>query len=155
MESAVDCVLVGNVDPGNGFSYQEHELKKMAGSFEVRWLGYREDIPDLLQTADIFCLPSYREGLPMAGLEALATGLPVVTTDVPGCRETVDHNDNGYLVAWKDVRGLYQALRALVDSPEKRCRFGQASRRKAEREFSQEKIVGQYLQLYQDILTNP
>ena len=147
----VTCILVGNVDPGNGHSYREAELQEMAAKHGVSWLGYREDIPELLQTADIFCLPSYREGLPMAGLEALATGLPVVTTDVPGCRETVEQKVNGLLVARKDVPGLTAALQTLVDEPETRHRYGSASRRKAEEEFSQEKIIGQYLNLYRDI----
>jgi glycosyltransferase involved in cell wall biosynthesis len=72
----------------------------------VEWQTWRNDMPAVYQAAHIVCLPSYREGLPKALLEAAASGRPIVATDVPGCREIVRHDENGLLVPARDAKAL-------------------------------------------------
>jgi glycosyltransferase involved in cell wall biosynthesis len=109
-------------------------------------------MPDLLRHADIAVLPtSYFEGVPQFLVEAAATGLPLVASDIPGCRIVVGHEVNGLLVPPCDTPALAQALgRLLADAPLRR-RFGEASRRLALTEFSEEKIVDDYLALYRQL----
>jgi glycosyltransferase involved in cell wall biosynthesis len=96
----------------------------------VRFLGFRSDVPQLLQATDIFVLPSRREGLPRSIMEAMAAGKPVVATNVRGSRDLVEHGVTGLLVELGDVDGLAQALLQLIRDPELRRRMGEASRAK-------------------------
>lgn len=92
------------------------------------------------------------EGLLDTVLEAMASGLPVVTTDAPGCRETIDEGVSGFLVPVRDVNSLVDRLDRLIRDPALRERLGRAGREKAVREFSVEKIVDQHMALYEEIL---
>jgi glycosyltransferase involved in cell wall biosynthesis len=102
----------------------------------------------MLGQATISCLPSYREGLPKSLLESLAMGLPCIATDVPGCREAVIDNVNGYLVPARDAVSLAKAIERLLDDKEAQQRFGVASRAMAVNAFSKEIINEQTLSLY-------
>ncbi|RMD63015.1 glycosyltransferase, partial [Candidatus Parcubacteria bacterium] len=103
---------------------------------QVVFLGKVEDMHELLANIHVFVLPSYREGTPRSVLEAMATGRPVITTDVPGCRETVLPGRNGWLVPPRDVPGLVRAMEeALALSLEDLKRMGDASRKLAEERF--------------------
>ena len=145
-------VLVGEPDPGNPSSLAQSEIERLNKERIVLLPGFQEDVRPWLAAADIYVLPSYREGLPMSVLEAMAMGLPVVTTDVPGCRETVEKGVNGFLVPPREVEALEKAIRTLVEDVELRRRMGEASRRKAEEEFSLEQVVRAYLELYNEVL---
>ena len=104
--------------------------------------GFRTDIPEILAASAIIVLPSYYgEGVPRILLEALACGKPVITTDHVGCRETVDDGKNGFLVPVQDPIAFAAAINLLVRDQALRERFGKASRQKAEREFSEDKVV--------------
>ena len=93
-------------------------------------------VDDWLERASVFVLPTYyREGVPRSLQEALATGRAVVTTDIPGCRETVEEGINGFLVPPRDVDALVEAMKRFVDEPELIARFGRESRRIAEQRF--------------------
>lgn len=142
--------LAGDVDPTNPTSLTAAQLQAWHDEGTVDWLGHCTDMPAVWGESDIACLPSYREGLPKALLEALACGLPVVATDVPGCRETVDPGANGFLVPARDSVALADALQALIVSPELRERFGQRSRDKAVTEFADEVVVAATLSLYDE-----
>jgi glycosyltransferase involved in cell wall biosynthesis len=98
----------------------------------------------------IAILPSYREGLPKALLEAAACGKPIIATDVPGCREVVASGENGFLVPPKDAPALARALKMLATSPELRLKMGKMSRQKAEQEFDEKKIIEQALAIYRE-----
>jgi len=141
--------LVGAPDPASRSTLSEAELRAMEADSAVRWLGNRSDIPELLANAHIVCLPSYREGLPKALLEALAAGRAVVATDVPGCREAVRHGVNGLLVPPRDARALAEALATLIQDREMRIRFGAEGRRLAETCFASEIICRQTLSVYE------
>lgn len=114
----------------------------------VRFLGHRSDVEELLPAFDVFALPSYREGFPRAAMEAAACGLPVVATDVRGCRQVVDHDHNGLLVPARDATALAAALDHLGADAERRHRFGRAGRAKAEAEFDERSVVDRVLDAY-------
>src|SRR5690606_13767951 len=114
----------------------------------VEWWGPRSDMPHVLSQAHIVCLPSHGEGVPKVLLEAAAVGRPIVSTDVPGCREVVEAGVNGLLVPPKDAAALAVALRQLLEQPELRRRMGAASRAKAEAEFSVESVIRATIDLY-------
>ena len=107
----------------------------------------------VLQEADIVCLPSYREGFPKVLLEAMACGLPCITTDVPGCRAAVRHGDNGLLIPVNDSVALAAAISTLAQNQEVRVRMGQRGRTRALEEFSQEQINKMTLLAYQEALS--
>jgi glycosyltransferase involved in cell wall biosynthesis len=110
-------------------------------------------VPALLAASHLVVLPSYREGLPKALLEALAAGRPVVATDVPGCREVVIPDENGLLVPPRDPDALADAMARLIRDPELRRRYGEAGRRLAEREFSAKRVERETLRLYDALLS--
>ncbi len=144
--------LIGAGDPQNPAAIPDDQLQAWADEGTVEWLGQRADVPALLQRAHIACLPSYREGLPKSLLEAAAAGLPIVATDVPGCREAVRDGDNGLLVPPRDPEALAAALRRLIEDSDLRRRFGAAGRRRAETEFASSIVVEQTLALYRGLL---
>jgi glycosyltransferase involved in cell wall biosynthesis len=143
--------LVGDSDPHNPAAISETQLRKWREEGAVEWLGHRDDIPALLAQTQIACLPSYREGLPRSLLEAMAAGLPIVTTDVPGCREAVTHGVNGLLAPARDGAALASALRTLIDDPLLRRRFGAAGRERAAREFDSSIVVAETLAVYANL----
>lgn len=146
-------VLVGEPDAENPASVPEDQLIAWQKEGVVEWWGRREDMPQVLAQSHIVCLPSYREGLPKALLEAASSGRPIVTTDVPGCREIACDGDNGLLVDARNATALADALARLLADPELRERMGRRGRERVLNEFSQEKIVAQVLALYRGILT--
>lgn len=145
-------VLAGERDPDNPADIPLEQLQAWHDSGNVAWLGRQEDMPSLLAQANIVCLPSYREGLPKALLEAASSGRAIVATDVPGCREAVHHNENGLLVPARNAVALAAALRLLIENPPLRRRFGLRGREMAEHEFSVEKITAETLALYRELL---
>ncbi|GAB3649036.1 glycosyltransferase family 4 protein [Ramlibacter alkalitolerans] len=140
--------LVGGLDAVNPSCVPEAVLREWMREGLIEWLGHQQDILRVWQDTDIACLPSYREGLPKSSLEALACGLPLVTTDVPGCRETVTHEENGLLVPPKDAVALANALERLVRDAALRRRFGQRGRERAVREFSDDVVIAATLKVY-------
>jgi glycosyltransferase involved in cell wall biosynthesis len=101
----------------------------------------------------IVCLPSYyREGLPKVLLEAASCGLPIVTTDAPGCREIVRPGDNGFLVPMRDTQALAHALRILIDDEGLRAKMGRRAREIVLAEFSQEQVIAETLAVYQELI---
>ena len=106
----------------------------------IRFLGYRADMPELMRAADIFTLPSHREGMPRSVIEAMLTGLPVVATDIRGTREEVVDGETGLLVPVRDSASLAAALSELVRDRERRASMGQNGRARA-RELFDERLV--------------
>ena len=150
---AVRFALVGSPDPANRESLSETQLQRWQKDGCVEWWGQHEDIAECYSHADIACLPSYYgEGLPKSLLEATASGLPVVTTDAPGCREIVKHGQNGFLVPVRDPYALADALEKLIQNSILRTKMGRVSRELAEREFSAERVVTETLGLYKKLL---
>jgi glycosyltransferase involved in cell wall biosynthesis len=146
--------IAGPLDDSNPAALTREEIDDLLARYSVSWLGNVKDVAALYRQASIVCLPSYREGLPKALLEACAAGRAIVTTDVPGCREVVAHEVNGLLVPVRNATALADALQELIGDPQRRARFGMAGRRRAEEEFDLEGVVAQTLALYERIL-NP
>jgi glycosyltransferase involved in cell wall biosynthesis len=145
-------VLVGKPDASNPSAVPEAQLKRWHDSGAVEWWGHRADMPAVLSQAHIVCLPSYREGLPTILIEAAAAGLPLVATDVPGCREVVRPGVNGTLVPARDADALADAIEVLAGDAALRERYGRASRRIAEEEFGIERVASETLEVYRSLL---
>jgi len=149
----VRMLLVGTPDPLNPAAIPDKILRAWSESGIIEWLGQRQDIPDILKQSSIAVLPSsYGEGVPKSLIEAASTGLPIVTYDVPGCREIVRNGENGFLVPLKDVRSLADAIEELLRNPEMRYKMGKRSREIVENEFAEEHIIRQTLALYKGLL---
>lgn len=146
------CVLAGAPDPGNPAAIGEAELAAWRAEGVVDCIGHVEDMPALLAGADIVVLPSHREGLPRALIEAAACALPLVTTDAPGCREVVSHELDGLLVPVGDAAALADAIARLLDDPALARRLGEAARRKVQARFDERSVVARTLAVYAELL---
>jgi len=142
-------VVVGDIDKGNPTSISRSDIQAWSAEGHVEWWGYRQDMSDIFKQVHIVCLPSYREGLPKILLEAAACGRPIVTTDVPGCREVVENGVNGYLVAAKESVELADAISKLLLSPDSRNKMGAAGRRRVEEYFSLDRVNSATISLYE------
>jgi glycosyltransferase involved in cell wall biosynthesis len=136
----VDFCIAGPEDPSPD-SIDPSVLAAASEQGTIKFLGNVNDIRKILASSTVFVLPSYyREGIPRAGLEALATGRPVIACDSPGCRETVVHEVNGYLIAPRDVDGLAAAMASLIQNPDLVEKMALASRSLAEARFDNRKV---------------
>ena len=121
------------------------------GDGPVRFLGVRHDMPDVYAALDIFVLPSWREGFSRSGMEAAATGLPMVLTDIRGCREVGRHDEHLLLVPPRDVEALTAAVRRLLGDVDLRKRLGAAAWDRARLEFDQRAVALRSLQTYVEV----
>lgn len=153
-QDGLNCrfLLVGASDPDNPRSISEETLNCWHNEGVVEWLGHRKDIPEILSATNVVVLPSYREGVPKILIEAASCGRAIVTTDVPGCREIVRHNENGLLVPPRDVKTLADAIRSLIEAPTLRASMGARGRQIVKDEFSEEIVVRDTMALYREIL---
>lgn len=147
--------LVGKPDPGNPSAITEALLRQWHGEGVVEWLGHREDMPEVYARAHVVVLPSYAEGVPKGLIEAAAMGKPIIATDLPGCREAVEHGRNGFLVPPGDPQALHDALVKLLRSAELRRRMGREGRRIAEERFSDKLVNNDTLSVYNSLLGEP
>lgn len=143
--------LVGDLDPANPSSWTQNELDDMVASGVVEYWGHRDDMASVLHRASMVILPSYREGLPKILLEAAASGRPVVTCDVPGCRDAIEPESTGLLVPARDSVRLADAIQSLVGDYSLRERMGRAARRLAEESFSIEAVAERHLAIYETL----
>lgn len=118
----------------------------------VHFLGHRNDVPRLLPHCDLLWLASSYEGMPNVVLEAMAAGLPVVATDIPGTRELVLPRITGYLVAVGDRAEMARWANKLLDDPRLRERMGQAARERVAAHYSVDRMVGRFAELYRELL---
>ena len=142
--------IVGAEDP-NPSSVSAALLREWRERGTVELWGYRKDMPAVFAQCAIVCLPSYREGLPKALIEAAASGRAVVTTDVPGCRDAVS-SQSALLVPARDPVALADSLRTLIGVGGLRRRLGEAGRRLAERDFSVDAVADDTLAIYNQLL---
>ena len=145
--------LVGNNDPGNPTCIPFDKLTQWQKEGNVEWWGWQDDVPSFIIMSHIVCLPSYREGLPKILLEAASCGRPIVTTDVPGCREVVDEGVNGLLVPAKNAEALRDALLKLIGDENLRIEMGNASRNIAIQKFADPIVCNNIYSIYQKALS--
>lgn len=133
--------------------YRLNGIERTQLKHSLIWPGQRCDIPTVLAASDIFVLPTaHNEGIPRALLEAASMGLPIVTTDMPGCREVVENGVNGFLTPVCDANALAEAILCLLQQPNLRHCFGRTSRQRAIERFDVSIIAAQTMQVYQNLL---
>lgn len=135
MHPCARFILLGSIDVNPG-SVSEAELRAWNAEGVVEWRGHVSDVRPAIAEASIFVLPSYyREGVPRSIQEAMAMGRPIITTDMPGCRDTVEPGENGWLVPPRDVDALVDAMIGFIEQPKRIASMGAASRHRAEAQF--------------------
>lgn len=144
-------VVAGPMDPdkADAISSEERDRAEASG---VRFLGLYEEVERLYAALDLYVLASHREGFPRSAMEAAAMGLPIVATDIRGCRQVVDHDRTGLLVPVRDPTALAAAIGALVSDENRRTSMGTAARDKAVAEFDDRRQVAITLEVYESLL---
>ena len=141
-----------SVAQGNPGAFTEAELQELKDNSVVEFLGHCSDVATLFAQSTIVVLPSYHEGLPKVLLEAGAAGRPIVTTDVPGCRDAIIPNETGLTVPVRDSNALADAIKTLLDDSELRINMGAAGRSFVVNEMGIDAVVEQHIVLYNDLL---
>lgn len=134
-QGKVKFLLAGKLDRYNPAYVHPAQLQALLIPGYVEWLGYVQDMAACYAKADMVILLSYREGIPRVLMEACAAGRPIITFDVPGCRECVKEGENGFLIPFGDIAGLHEKINVLITHPELRLAMGRASRQLAEERF--------------------
>ena len=135
--------VVGYLD-SNPSSISQQQLNSWIESGTINYWGRLSDVRPAIEAAHVFVLPSYREGTPRTTLESMAMGRAIITTDAPGCRQTVEEGKNGFLVPVKSVQNLASAMEKFITTPSLIEQMGQASRKIAETKYDVE-IVNQFM----------
>ncbi|HQG33194.1 MAG TPA: glycosyltransferase family 4 protein, partial [Deltaproteobacteria bacterium] len=148
----IQFLVAGRPDRDNPASVPQNKIDQWAREGLITYLGYVDDMPSLLSEVDAVVLPSYREGMPKILMEAAACGLPIIATDVPGCREIVTHMVNGLLVPVKNSARLADAIRYLSDNAEERARMGEAGRKRVLEDFDEKIIIKKTIGVYQELM---
>ena len=144
--------LVGKPDNANPNSVPEAKIECWAKEKIIEYWGWRDDMSKVLAQAAIVCLPSYAEGLPKSLLEAAASSRAIVTTDIPGCREIVQHGVNGWLVPSCDIPALTSALEEAINNPDLCAKYGTEGRRMVKSDFSLDYVIAETLGIYHKVL---
>ena len=153
--SNVKLLLIGQGfvgDPENSESEIIQFIADQNLSSKVFVLGYRSNVPELLRVMDIFCLISFKEGLPLGLIEAMASGLPVIGTNVEGIQDIIMPNKNGLLVRIGDVEGLKTALLTLIQNESLMHRMGLESKKLVADNYSLKHCIKQYQDLFMDVM---
>jgi glycosyltransferase involved in cell wall biosynthesis len=145
-------VVVGGADPDKSDAISPGELADAQGRGHIVFAGERDGMEHVYPAFDLFALPSYREGFPRSAMEAAASGLAVIATDIRGCRQAVTHGQTGLLVPLHDATALAAALEELVADPARRSSMGAAGRRKAQAEFDDQAVVAKTMDAYERVL---
>lgn len=146
-------ILAGMIDPDNPASIPFDKLSSWLDDGVLEYWGYRSDMPKVLAECNLVVLPSYREGLPKALIEAGAVGRAVITCDVPGCRDAIIDNVTGLLVPPRDVKYLVDVIIDLLNDPSRRSSMGLAGRRLAEARFNVRDVVNRHMQIYKKLIS--
>lgn len=136
----VEFNVVGPYNPGNPDSIDEDILKRAEKEGIINYHGRKDDVRPFIEDSSVYVLPSYREGTPRSVLEAMSMGRPIITTDVPGCRETVDEGVNGFLVSEKNYEQLVDRMLYFINNKDKIREMGDNSRRIAEEKYDVHKV---------------
>jgi glycosyltransferase involved in cell wall biosynthesis len=143
--------IVGQVDPGNPSSVSETQITAWERDGIENW-GFRQDMPEVFASCHLVCLPSYRrEGIPKALIEAASCARPIITFDMPGCREIVKNGVNGLVVPTRDISAYKSAVKRLLEDAALRQQLGVAGRKRVEEMFSLEQIIRQTLDVYNEV----
>jgi len=147
-------VLVGNTDSGNPASVTDEKVESWCSQGIIEWWGFCRNMPEIYASSSVVVLPSYREGFPKSLIEAAAAGKPVVTTDVPGCRDAIINNETGLLVPPRNSLALAVAIRELLLDPNLRLKMGIAGRELAKNKFDIAQVVNNHMEIYAQCFKN-
>jgi glycosyltransferase involved in cell wall biosynthesis len=147
--SNVEFELYGDIDIHNPASLTLEDIQKIKNDTFVKVYGFSSDISKVFYDSNIVVLPSYREGLPKVLIEAAACGRAVVTTDVPGCRDSIEPDITGLLCKVKDSKSLANIIEKLIIDEELRNNMGKEGRKLAEKEFDIKKVVEKHFEIYE------
>ena len=145
----VGLILCGDVDIGNPRSLSREDLENMADEKDCVWLGRIGNVLEEMTAANLIVLPTYREGLPRVILEAALANRAVITTDVPGCREIVEHGKSGLLVPPRDAGALAESIEVLLDDVVRRSDLASGLQERVKQEFSDAVLHPRWWDLYQ------
>lgn len=151
IQSKVILNIYGKIDLDNPAHITERELEKLLKPCLIIWHGHSDNIKNILIQTDIYCLPSYREGLPKSTLEAMAIGRPIITTNAPGCEDTVQEGVNGFKVNIKEYKTLSEKLQFLIENERLRLEMGKKSREIFEENFTLDIVTQKTFELYNAI----
>lgn len=141
--------IAGEPDKANPSSINIEQIKKWENDGLINYLGYCSDVVEIIRASDLIVLPShYREGVPLSLIEAASVGKPIVTTDMPGCREIVVDGVNGFLVPIKDSVALADKIKEILLNKNLRTSFGQKSRERVINLFAKEIVARQTIEIY-------
>ena len=150
----VVVLVAGPLETEKADGLGSSDLDRVTAQSGIVFLGEQREIERFYAAIDIYVLASYREGFPRSAMEAAATGLPLVVTDIRGCRQVVNHDVNGLLVPPADALSLTNALARLADEPALRERMGSASVVKARADFDQQTVIDRTLATYRRLLVS-
>lgn len=148
----IAVVVVGPEEAAGSGGVDRATLDDFSERCGVHLLGRRRDIASVMAAFDLFVLPSHREGFPRAAMEASAMGLPVVATDIRGCRQVVDTGRTGLLIEPRNAEQLAFAIRRLVQDADLRTEMGERARAKARSDFDQRDVIDRTLTVYRSLL---
>ena len=151
VEPRLRFVVAGSEEPSKRDAVSDTSIRE-AQEQGVQFLGPRRDMQDLYAAFDLYALASYREGVPRSAMEAAAMGLPIVATNVRGCRQVVDDGQTGRLVPVRDAKSLADAIMQVVLDRDQRVRMGRAGGVKARREFDEGRVIALTLEVYARLL---
>ena len=151
IRSNVLFVIIGGEDPAKGDALEQGDIAAARALGNVIFTGHRDNVGELYHGFDMYALPSYREGFPRSAMEAAASGIPVIATDIRGCRQVVDHDVTGLLVPIHDAGSLALAIAELAGDESRRIEMGFQGRRKAEAEFDDRAIIRRTLTAYETL----
>ena len=152
-QPSTECAILGAFYPGNPTAITEDEMKVWEEEGSVKYIGTSDDVKFVISEADCIVLPSYREGLSRVLLEAASMAKPIITTNVPGCKEVVDDSINGYLCEVKDADSLAEQMEKMIFlSNEERIEMGLKGREKVIREFDEKLVIEKYREAIEVLL---
>jgi len=150
-----EFLLAGMPDEGNPDSFTQSEVERWRIIPGFRWLGSVDDMPGLLRSVDVLVHPTfYGEGLPRIIMEAEASGLPVITSSIPACAESVKDGRNGWILTERDSCKLVGLMTDAATKPEIRTRMGILNRKYAEVEFDQKRVIQATINIYKNHFPN-
>lgn len=144
--------LVGNIDLSNPSSLTSKDIRKIKEDSKVKFLGFRKDISRLYKYSNIAVLTSYREGFPKSLIEASACGRPIITTDVPGCRDSIINNVTGILINKKNSQQLCDAIELLLKNDTLRKKMGYQARINAEKKYNINDVISKHMEIYNNLI---
>ena len=147
-----DFLVAGAYDYKNPTSISFKEIQNLVSNNSVKFLGHVNNVNELFRRSSIVCLPSYREGMPKAILEAQAAGCAIVTTDVVGCRESIERDKTGYLVSPYNINELIEALEKLISNKKKREDFVSLGIEFAKKNFDLNVVLDKVMGTYELLL---